>query len=379
MEPVALPVARQLSIDVSLKRERFSLEVAHSLALEGITALYGQNGSGKSTLLRILAGLEPTSAGRIEFDGEVWQDGKPGSVVPAHKRGIGFVFQEPRLFEHLNVAGNLDYAARRVPTDAPHSTRIDRGAVIDALDLEPLLENRTTALSGGERQRVALARALLTNPRLMLMDEPLSAVDNRRRHEILNYIAKLPGLFGIPTIYVTHALDEVVRLADQMLVLSDGKLAATGAVEDILERLDLAPATGRFEAGVLLRATVQQHDPAYQLSALAITGDKRNTLWVPMVNAPIGTDVRIRVRARDVILATEAPTAISTRNVVSGTLVEINAEPDTAFAETLIDIGNVRLRARLTRKAVDSLGLAIGAQVYCLIKSISMDRVVPLD
>jgi len=373
--------SRELSFDVALQRSRFTLDVAHDLAMSGITALYGQNGSGKSTLLRILAGLEPTARGRIQFDGDTWQSGVGNTMVPAHKRSVGFVFQDPRLFPHLSVAGNLAYAEQRAARFYVHGDRITRAAVVDALDLEPLLESGPTTLSGGERQRVALARALLSNPRLLFMDEPLSAVDNRRRHEILNYISKLPALFGIPTLYVTHALDEVVRLADHMLVLSDGKLAASGSVEDILERLDLAPATGRFEAGVLLRATVKCHDTAYQLTALQPKADGRglHTLWVPLTDADPGVEVRLRIRARDVTLATTEPMSISTRNILAGTLVEINAEPDTAYAETLVDIGGARLRARLTRKAVDDLALAAGTEVYCLIKSISLDRIVPLD
>ena len=372
----------QLTFDVALARPEFSIDVAHELALDGITALYGQNGSGKSTLLRIIAGLEPTARGHIRFNGEVWQAGDHKTMMPAHKRGIGFVFQNPRLFAHLSVAGNLAFAEKRAAVVAPGmEPPITRDAVIDALDLDGLLERSADALSGGERQRVALGRALLSNPRLMFMDEPLSAIDNRRRHEILNYIARLPALFGIPTVYVTHALDEVVRLADHMLVLSGGKLAASGPVEDILGRLDLGPATGRFEAGVLLRARVKSHDTAYQLTALEHRGDAgvAHTLWVPAVDAAIGTEVRLRIRARDVTLATVEPVGLSTRNVLAGTIVEVNAELDTAYAETLVDIGGAPVRARLTRKAVDELGLAPGKSVFALIKSISLDRIVPLD
>lgn len=372
----------ELQFQVSLARPDFAIEIDHTLRFDGIIALYGQNGSGKSTLLRILAGLEPTAQGHIGFNGETWQSGGPRTMMPAHQRGIGFVFQDPRLFAHLSVAGNLAYAEKRAaPASARSGRQITHAAVVDALDLAPLLQRSTGSLSGGERQRVALGRALLTNPRLLFMDEPLSAIDNRRRHEILNYIARLPALFDIPTLYVTHALDEVVRLADQMMVLSDGRLAATGAVEEILERLDLAPATGRFEAGVLLRARVVSHDTTYHLTALEHAGQDgvAHTLWVPLVQAAAGTEVRLRIRARDVTLATAPPQGISTRNVLAGTLVEVNAEADTAYAETLVDIGGARLRARLTRKAADELGLAPGADVYALIKSISLDRIVPLD
>lgn len=374
--------ASLLRIDVSLARPNFSVQVAHELELDGITALYGQNGSGKSTLLRIIAGLEAAASGYVSFDNEVWQSGNPAVMVPAHKRGIGFVFQEPRLFPHLNVAGNLEFAENRAVKAASANGRpIKRDAVVEALDLEELLGRSTDALSGGERQRVALGRALLSNPRLMFMDEPLSAIDNRRRHEILNYIARLPALFGIPTLYVTHALDEVVRLADRMLVLSGGRLAASGPIEDILGRLDLGPATGRFEAGALLRARVKRHDIDYQLTALEHQSDTNiaHTLWVPAVDAAIGTEVRLRIRARDVTLATTRPESLSTRNILAGTIVEISAESDTAYAETLVDIGGARLRARLTRKAVDELGLSPGTHVHALIKSISLDRIVPLD
>lgn len=361
-------------------RPAFTLDVAEALSFQGITALYGQNGSGKSTLLRALAGLEPAARGDIRFRGEIWQAGGPGTMVPTHRRGIGFVFQDPRLFPHLNVGGNLAYAEKRAVTTEGNGDRsITRAAVIDALDLGDLLGRETIGLSGGERQRVALARALLSKPRLMFMDEPLSAIDNRRRHEILDYIARLPALFGIPTLYVTHALDEVVRLADQMLVLSHGRIAASGSIEDILERLDLAPATGRFEAGVLLRARIKAHDEDYQLTALEHEGAARHVLWVPAVDLAPGTDVRLRIRARDVTLATREPQSISTRNVLAGTLVEINSEPQTAYAETLIDVGGARLRARITRKAADELGLQTGVKVFALIKSISLDRIVPLQ
>lgn len=278
----------ELSFKVTLARPKFAIDIDHTLHFDGIIALYGQNGSGKSTLLRILAGLEPAARGHIAFNGETWQAGDPKTMTPAHKRGVGFVFQDPRLFPHLSVAGNLAYAEKRAArVVAGSEQRITHAAVVDALDLAPLMERSSLSLSGGERQRVALGRALLSNPRMMFMDEPLSAIDNRRRHEILNYVARLPALFGIPTLYVTHALDEVVRLADQMIVLSNGRLAASGSVEDILERLDLAPATGRFEAGVLLRARVRSHDMTYHLTALEHAGKDgaAHTLWVPMVEA----------------------------------------------------------------------------------------------
>ncbi len=371
----------ELDFDIALERPGFHLQVAHGIAFDGITALFGQNGSGKSTLLRTLAGLERSARGWVRFNGEIWQAGDDGSFVPAYQRGVGYVFQEPRLFTHLNVAGNLGYAERRARSAAAlPADRITREAVVDVLELGDLLDRPTATLSGGERQRVALGRALLARPRLMFLDEPLSAVDNRRRHEILNYIARLPALFEIPMLYVTHALDEVVRLADDMLVLSEGRLLASGPVDEILERLDLSPQTGRFEAGVVLRAIVAAHDRQYCLTRLEHRPENGpvHTFWVPAVDAPLDSEVRLRIRARDVTLASAEPQDLSTRNVIKGILAELIAEPDTAFAETLIDIGGARLRARVTRKAIDDLRLQPGDEVFALIKSISLDRIIPL-
>jgi len=379
----------ELDFDVTFARGAFTLRIAHRVELKGIVALYGQNGSGKSTLLRILAGLEPGARGHVRFAGTPWQDDAANVAVLPHRRGVGFIFQEPRLFPHLDVAGNLAFAARRAPrAETSRDHAVTHEAVVAALELGRLLTRRPGELSGGERQRVALARALLSRPRVLFLDEPLSAVDNRRRLEILDYIGRLPALFGIPMIYVTHALDEVVRLADHMMLLSDGRLAAHGPTETVLERIDLAPATGRFEAGVMLRAIVARHDPAYQLTELVHLGEpaaggepgpRGQSLWVPLVDAMPGTEFRLRIRARDVTLAINRPTGVSTRNVVEGTLVEVRAEPETAFAETLIDIGGARLRARLTRKSIDELALGAGVRVFAMIKSISLDRIIPLD
>jgi len=355
-----------LVCDVNIAFSDFTLDVDCMLPLEGVTALFGASGSGKSTLLRIISGLEKQARGLVRFRDEVWQDGN-GRRVPPHHRGTGYVFQDARLFAHLSVAGNLRYSARR----AGDGCAIQFDDVVDSLDLGPLLARRTAELSGGERQRVALGRALLARPRLMLMDEPLASLDEKRKADILPYIERLPAVFHVPTIYVTHNIAEVTRLADRMLVLSDGRVAAEGAVADVLARLDLAPETGRFEAGSLLTATVVGHDDGYQLTTLKHAGQPIET---PRTNLAIGAQVRLRVRARDVMLAMQRPSGISARNVLRGTIREIAEEPDTAFAETLIDIGGASLRARITRKTVAELGLAPGAPVYAIIKAISFDR-----
>ena len=363
----------QLTFDVALARPEFSIDVAHELALDGITALYGQNGSGKSTLLRIIAGLEPTARGHIRFNGEVWQAGDPKTMMPAHKRGIGFVFQNPRLFAHLSVAGNLAFAEKRAAVVAPGmEPPITRDAVIDALDLDGLLESSADALSGGERQRVALGRTLLSNPDLLLLDEPLSGFDRERKAEVLPYLEEATRRFEIPTLYVSHDIDEVARLADRVWVLADGRLQTSGSTAAIVERLDLLPITGRFEAGVLVEGRVARHDERLHLTCVDLHGDE---FTMPLVERlEPGDPVRLRIRARDVALATRRPEGLSIRNVLPGRLVELVREPDTGSVEALVALREDRIRARLTLAAVEDLGLEVGDAVFALVKSVSFER-----
>ena len=355
-----------LDADLELAFDDFALRLRHAFALAGVTALFGPSGSGKSTLLRILAGHETRARGHVRFDGAVWQDDR--ICLPAHRRGAGYMFQDARLFAHLSVRGNLAYAVRRAPVTEPGPGLPE---VVDMLDLGPLLERRTQQLSGGERQRVALGRTLLSRPRLLLMDEPLAALDLRRKAEIMPHIAALPQRFGMPVIYVTHAVDEVVRLADRMTVLSAGRVLASGDVAETLARLDLQPATGHFEAGAALAGRVAGHDRAMHLTRVDLGGQM---LEMPGVDLPAGDAVRLHVRARDVALALTRPTGISIRNILEGRIVEIAEEQGRAFAEVRLDIGGQVLRARLTRAAVAALGLATGMQVWALIKSVAFDR-----
>lgn len=356
---------RALHVTAHLPLSGFTLAVEHTFALDGITALFGPSGAGKSLLLRVIAGHERAADARVSFDGEVWQDGR--RRVPPHRRGAGMVFQHARLFPHLSVRGNLRYADRRAPANG----RITFDEVVRALDLEPLLDRRPQALSGGEAQRVALGRTLLTRPRLLLMDEPLAALDIRRKAEILPHIARLPGTFGVPVIYVTHALEEVTQLAERIVVLSHGTVRASGGTAEVLERLDLQAETGRFEAGALLTGRVAAHDATYRLTRVEVCGQ---AIEMPAADVPLGTEVRLRIRARDVALARAAPEAISIRNQLAGTVTAIQEEAATAFAEILVDIGGQRLRARVTRAAVADLGLAPGVEVCALVKSIAFDR-----
>lgn len=357
-----------LEFDLRISYPDFALEVAHAIPLEGITALFGPSGCGKSTLLRILAGLERKAEGRIVFAGETWQSGTGHQLLAAHKRGAGYVFQDARLFPHLDVGGNLRYAERRSRQAA---SGIDLDQVVSALDLGPLLGRRVTSLSGGERQRVAVGRTLLTRPRLLLMDEPLAALDFKRKAEILPYLERLPRAFDIPTIYVSHDIDEVARLADRMMVLRNGQLLAAGPVDAVLERLDLPGNGERFEPGVALTARIVGHDPRYRLSQLDLDG---HILSVPELDAPIGTSLRLRIKARDISIATRRPQGISIRNILKARIAEIAAPADAAQADLLLDIGRGRhLRARITRASMEELGLAPGTDIFALVKSVTFD------
>jgi len=360
---------RRLSVAARIAFDAFRLEVEHDWPLEGITALFGPSGCGKTTLLRVIAGLERRARGRVACDGVVWQDER-GTFVDAHRRGVGLVFQEARLFPHLSVGGNLRYAERR---SRRASRAIGWSDVVETLDLAPLLERRPESLSAGERQRVAIARTLLARPRLLLMDEPLAALDIGRKADILAHVARLPRAFGVPVLYVTHSIDEVAQLADRMLVLGEGKVVADGSVAEVLGRLDLGVATGRFEASTILEARVVGRDERYHLTRLEIGGQ---ALVMPEADFDPGETVRLRLRARDVALATRRPEQVSIRNVLAGRVAEIRIDPGTAFAETSVEIGGAQLRARITREAVDALGLAPGTPVFALIKSIAVDRSV---
>lgn len=358
----------EIDIDARVAFGDFDLSVTHRMRLDGITALFGPSGCGKSTLLRIISGLERTAQGRIQFGDEVWQDASRGIFVPPHRRGVGYVFQDTLLFPHLTVERNLRYAEKR---SRGINSEIHFEGVVGALDLAPLMNRRPQSLSGGERQRVAIGRTLLTRPRLLLMDEPLAALDLKRKAEILPYIERLPHAFHVPIVYVTHSIDEVTRLAEHMLALASGRMVTYGPVTESLERLDLQAVTGRFEAGVVLTARVARHDDKFRLTHLDHHGQE---IVMPMADLAIGVEVRLRIRARDVALATQRPTGISVRNILSGTIAEIVEEPDTAFAETLVDIGQAKIRARVTRSAVAELALIPGKPVFALVKSIAFDR-----
>ncbi|MEM8645026.1 MAG: molybdenum ABC transporter ATP-binding protein [Pseudomonadota bacterium] len=359
----------QLELSAELAFSDFTVNIDEVISLAGITALFGPSGSGKSTLLRILAGLEKRAKGRVVFNGTVWADSASGMYVPAHRRSVGLVFQDGRLFSHLTVGGNLNYALSRSPKD---QRPISFDQVVEALDLSALLERKPDGLSGGERQRVALGRTVLTQPGLLLLDEPLSALDVRRKGELLPFIEKVPDVFGIPCIFVSHAVDEVARLADDAIILRDGEVALRGELPDIFQQLDMHGFTGNFEAGAVVEARVIEHDTQYQLTNLDLGGE---VMQMPMVSSlNPGDQVRLRIRARDVSLALKRPSGVSIRNCLPAVVEEVRAEPDTAFAEVLVRVGQQGLRSRITRQSADELKLAPGLKAYALVKSVSFDR-----
>ncbi len=356
----------ELSVDLRLAYPDFSFEIAEDFAGQGITALFGPSGCGKSTLLRVISGFEQGAKGHVRFGEEIWQDGR--RFVAPHRRGVGHVFQDARLFPHLNVRANLDYAHRRA---ASQPARYSFDDVAEVLDLSPLFARGVTQLSGGERQRVAIGRTLLARPQLLLMDEPLAALDTRRKAEILPYIARLPRAFGLPIIYVTHALEEVTQICDRIVALSAGRVVAKGGVAETLQRLDLADVQGRFEAGAVLSGRVIAQDFALHLTRINLSG---TTLEVPEVGLAEGAEVRLRVRARDVSLALAPIEGLSIRNQLPAKILTITPDADTAFAEVLLDLGGQQLRARITRAAVQTLGLAQGQGVIALVKTVAFDR-----
>ena len=346
----------------------FTLDAAFATDSVGITTVFGASGSGKTTLINLIAGLISPSAGRIVAGGRVLVDTDRGIDLPPERRGIGYVFQDGRLFPHLRVAGNLGYGLRRRRRD--HRV-IAMDQVVNLLGLEDLLERRVAGLSGGERQRVAIGRALLTCPDLLLLDEPLAQLDLSRRRDIVPFIERLRDEMGIPIVYVTHDQDELIRLSDDVLLLDRGRGVAFGNLERLMIRLDLAGLTGGLDAGAVVSVNVASHDDAFGLSTLAFAGGE---LVVSRLGLAVGTSLRIRVRARDVALALEAPRDISTLNVLAGRIVELRPGAGSQ-TDVLLDVG-APLWARVTRKSAAELALARDKPVYALIKSVAFDRFV---
>jgi len=356
-----------LAVDIRHRQGNFTLDVAFETR-GGLTALFGRSGSGKTSIVNIIAGLVRPDAGRVGVDGTSLVDTARGIFVPRHKRRVGYVFQEGRLFPHLTVRQNLLYGRWFAPPVERRDDDLDR--VVDLLGIAALLPRRPGRLSGGEKQRVAIGRALLADPRLLLMDEPLASLDDARKAEIYPYIERLRDEARVPIVYVSHSLAEVARLASTVVLLADGKVAAAGPTAEIIQRLDLMPPAEREEAGAVIEATVTRHDDGFGLTELT---SRAGTWRLSRLDAPVGARMRLRVRARDVMLATSPPADISALNVLSGVVAEISAGDGTA-ADIQIDCAGETLVARLTRYSVEHLALAPGKPVYALIKSVFLDR-----
>jgi molybdate transport system ATP-binding protein len=339
----------------------FRLDVDLDVPARGVTAFFGPSGSGKTTLLRCTAGLERAPGGRLTVAGEVWQDAH--HWIPTHKRPLGYVFQEASLFPHITVLGNLRYGMRRINDAA----RLSVDQAIELLGIGHLLERRPERLSGGERQRVAIARALAVNPRLLLMDEPLAALDLKRKQEILPYLERLHAELEIPVFYVSHSPDEVGRLADHLVVMEAGRVLATGPLAETLARLDLPIRLGE-DAAAILDATVGTVDKPWHLMRLDFPG---GSLWARDSGLPIGRRVRVRVLARDVSLADQLGHS-SIQNVLDGCVDAISEDEHPGLSLVRLQVGEAMFLARLTKRAASSLGLKVGKKLWVQVKSVAL-------
>lgn len=350
-----------IRIDTRVSKGDFRLHASFELPATGFSAVFGASGCGKTTLLRVIAGLEPGAEGLVQVAHETWLDERQS--LPTHRRAVGYVFQQPALFAHLNVRANLEYGMRR--RRVPRALAFDD--VVDLLGLATMLERRVPGLSGGERQRVAIAQALLSSPRLLLMDEPMAALDQASRRTLLPYLEGLQRTLDIPVLYVSHALDEVARLTDFMVLMRDGRVVASGAINDLLTRLDLPLAHGS-EAEAVIEARVSAQDERDQLTELGVSGGR---LWVPRVALAVGTPVRLQVRARDVSLALQPVSGTSILNSLPVTVVGV-VDDGPAQVMVRLQAGDEMLLTRVTRRSQRALAIEPGSRLYAQVKSVAL-------
>ncbi|TCM53766.1 molybdate transport system ATP-binding protein [Rhizobium sp. PP-F2F-G48] len=356
-----------MTLDVSVRQrlDAFSLDIAFS-AEGGITALFGRSGSGKTSLIRIVAGLIRPDEGHVRLDGETIVDTESRTMIPPHRRRFGTVFQEGRLFPHLSVRQNLLYG-RWFSNVSADTGDIER--IVDLLGIAPLLARPTANLSGGEKQRVAIGRALLARPRLLLMDEPLAALDDARKAEILPYLERLRDETDIPILYVSHSVAEVTQLADRVLMIENGRLAASGTASDMLSLPGSSEAISRREAGTMIEAIVasEQTDPRI---VKVVAGGL--TLWLAGTGRKSGQRLRLRIAARDILLATRRPEGLSALNIIEGIItgLELSGHDQVDVA---LDCAGTRLTARITSVSAEMLGLVLGMTVHAVIKTVALD------
>ena len=350
-----------MTLEIALTHRAGTLDLAVEItAPEGLTAFFGRSGAGKTTVLRAVAGLLRPDRGRIVLNGRVLTDTAAGTYLAPWRRRIGYVFQESRLLPHLSVRQNLLYGA-------PGAGRL--GEVTELLGIGDLLARRPAGLSGGEAQRVAIGRALLTEPELLLMDEPLASLDQPRRAEILPYLERLRDEARMPILYVSHAVGEVARLATTLVLIEAGRIVRTGPVAEVMADPNAGPVFGVGAAGAILPAEVAAHEPD-GLSRLDSVG---GPIWLPQVAAPVGARIRIRVRADDVILATERPTGLSALNMLSARVAAIHPGDGPGVLVQLA-LGDERLLARITKRSAEALGLTEGMAVHAVLKSVAVAR-----
>ncbi len=343
------------------KRGSFTLAVDSHIPEKGLTALFGPSGCGKTTLLRCIAGLDRPAEGRLEAFDKLWHDTAAKMFTPAHKRPFGLVFQESNLFEHLTVDANIRYGLKRTPSSEQQFRIRD---IIHLLGIDHLLTRKPLRLSGGERQRVALARALLTTPRLLLMDEPLSALDIQSKMQIFPFLERIRDQLQVPIIYVSHSLQEVSRLADHMVVMHEGSVSASGPINDIATRLDLPMERGD-EAGATLTGRIMEHDHTYHLSGVEC---EAGTLWIPLRDVPIGSYVRVHVAAREVSLSLSGDLQTSNLNTIAAVVESIRHYGEGTCMVRLRSNG-VALLSRITLRSKDLLELEPGKKIYAYIKT----------
>lgn len=358
---------RQQALVVDVEHRQGDFELACEFASDArVTGLFGPSGAGKSTLLRIMAGLIRPERGRVELAGRCVFDSARRIHVPTHRRRIGYVFQQARLFTHLNVRHNLAYGAWFARARS-HSARFAQ--VVDMLDIGDLLDRRIAGLSGGEQQRVAIGRALLSDPAVLLLDEPLASLDAARRQEVLPYLERLSAESELPIVFVSHQLDDLLRLANrQVVAIRGGRVVFSGATADFMAAPELLGADQARDAGALLRVQVADHVVTQGLSRLCCAGQ---TLWVPRVDQSPGTSLTLHVRGRDVMLARERPEGISALNVLAGTIDSLHADGDYAVS-VLVSVGDQRIEARITRRSAEALALAAGQPIHAVIKSLAL-------
>ncbi|WP_070885045.1 molybdenum ABC transporter ATP-binding protein [Pseudomonas argentinensis] len=358
---------KQLQARFTLAHPGFTLQVDLHLPGRGVSALFGHSGSGKTTLLRCVAGLERAGSGYLRINGDTWQDSASGIWLPAHQRPVGYVFQDANLFPHLSVRRNLEFGFKRI---ARAESRVPFEQAVELLGIEHLLERLPERLSGGERQRVGMARALLTSPRLLLMDEPLAALDLKRKREVLPYLERLHDELDIPILYVSHAPDEVARLADHLVVLDEGRVTASGPLKETLMRSDL-PFIFEDDAEAVIDGQVERHDAQYDLLDIRLPGSNA-CLRLAHAPLPAGRQVRIKIKARDISLSLQQARDSSVLNLLPARVERWFDLPNAAHRLVELQLGEQRIIARITRYSFDQLAIRAGQPLWAQVKSVSL-------